>query len=112
MNYTYQVTIRSEDGQEISSEVSTSETIMNAFDRQGYVLHNSCKSGGCGICVAQILSGEFKYLLPMSANKLEAMHDATTFLCRATPQSNLIIQVPKKWFVKKSSLFSDVLRHI
>lgn len=112
MNSTYQVTIRSEDGQEISSEVSTSETIMNAFDRQGYVLHTSCKSGGCGICIAQILSGEFKYLLPMSANKLETIPDATMFLCRATPQSNLMIQVPKKWIVKKASLFSDVLRDI
>ncbi len=112
MTSTYQVTIRAEDGQEISFQVSTSETIMNAFDKQGYALHASCKSGGCGACVAQILTGEFQYLLPMSANKLERVSDGAVFLCRAAPQSNLMIQAPTKWIVKKESLFSDALRDI
>jgi ferredoxin len=109
---TFQVTIRAEDGQEISCKVASSETIMSAFDKHGYVLQASCKSGGCGVCVAKVLSGNFEYLLPMSANKLKDVVKGGVFLCRAAPQSNLTVQAPKKWSVKKISMFSDVLRDI
>ena len=44
---------------------------------------------GCGACVAQMLTGQFQYLLPMSANKLERVSDGAVFLCRATPQSSV-----------------------
>jgi ferredoxin len=112
MKSAYRVTLRFDDEQAISCQVSTSETIMSSFDRQGYVLHSSCKSGGCGVCLSQVKEGNFQYLLPMSTNKLKTVDEGTAFLCRATPVTDLVIQVPTKWVIKKSSLFSDVLRDI
>lgn len=112
MKSAYQVTLRFDDDNEISCQVSTSETIMSAFDLQGYVLHSSCKSGGCGVCLSQVKEGNFEYLLPMSTNKLKTVDEGAAFLCRVTPVTNLVIQVPTKWAVKKISLFSDVLKDI
>lgn len=106
------VTLKSSDGDAISCPVSDDQTIMSAFDLNGYVLQASCKGGGCGVCVAQVDEGNFKYLMPISSNKLDVKKVNSIFLCRATPLTNMVIDVPVKWLSKKTSLFSDALRNI
>lgn len=112
MTFRNLVTLRSSDGEVISCPVSHDETILHAFDLNGHVLQASCRGGGCGICVAQVAEGGFKYLKPISTNKVDTQKVDLIFLCRATPLTDMVIDVPVKWLSKKTSLFSEALKNI
>jgi CDP-4-dehydro-6-deoxyglucose reductase len=106
------VTLKSSDGEIITCSVFDGETILLAFDLNGYVLHASCKGGGCGICKAQVAEGRFEYIKPISVTKVDALEVDSILLCRATPLTDMVIDVPVKWFRKKIAPFSDALKII
>lgn len=82
------------DGTDYEFYAEPGEKILDAAQRSGLILKSACRSGACGACKAQVLSGEVelgKYLpsaLP-DADRAAGL----TLLCTAKPLSDLVLKV-------------------
>lgn len=79
-------------------ECNENSDIMREICKQriGYKFHGCC-GGGCGVCKASVISGQYKIVSRMSrAHVSEAEEEAgIVLLCCIQPQSDLIIQFLK-----------------
>lgn len=72
-------------------EVASGETILDAALNAGLILPYGCRSGSCGSCKTQILSGEVHYLqLPEALTEYE-QSKGQALLCQAYCDSDLTI---------------------
>ncbi|MCL2066037.1 MAG: 2Fe-2S iron-sulfur cluster-binding protein [Treponema sp.] len=71
-------------------------SVLDAMIRNGKgpVKHGCC-GGGCGVCKARIISGDFYAFKPMSAAHIDAEEKKGGFalLCCVQPRSDLVIAV-------------------
>lgn len=87
---TLTVTIQSS-GQQF--QVESGETLLEAALRAGLALNYNCNSGGCGKCLARIVSGQaatilaHDFVIPDSQRK-----QGTILLCRTTSVTDLLIE--------------------
>jgi len=57
-------------------------------------IRNQCRSGGCGLCRVQIVSGEYE-ALPMSRDHISDADklDGVVLACRVRPQGDLLLRL-------------------
>ena len=87
----YQVTIASSGH---TFAVEPPETVLDAALRQGIILPYGCRTGNCGNCKGDILSGSVDYEdgLPPALNDEDAAQNRALF-CQAHPNCDLTIRV-------------------
>lgn len=73
--------------------VSNEDTVLEAALKAGISLPYSCRSGSCGSCRCQLLSGEVTYPegRPIGLSDTEAENGAV-LACRAHPESDLVLE--------------------
>lgn len=80
---------------QITFTANDDETVLAAATRQNLNLPHSCKSGACGQCKAELISGEFEMGDHIDkAISAEEKAQGKVLLCRTTAKSNLKINVP------------------
>ncbi len=84
----YQITLKST-GETFSADAE--ETLLDAALRQGHTLPYGCRNGGCGACIATIVSGEINYEDPESVSALEGLEDNQALICQARANSDVVI---------------------
>ncbi len=74
-------------------EVACSETefILDAAEREGIEIENSCRSGTCGTCAHKLLKGEVKYEQEYEA--LDGLEQGFVLTCCATPIGEVVVDV-------------------
>jgi CDP-4-dehydro-6-deoxyglucose reductase len=75
-------------------EVEKDELILDAALRQGISFPYGCRSGACGTCLGDIVSGDISYPegLPMALSENDEKQGKALF-CQAVAQSDLVINV-------------------
>ena len=69
-------------------------SVLEAMIRKGKgPVRNGCCGGGCGICKAKIVAGDFFAFKPMSTAhvRCEEKIEGTVLLCCVQPRSDLVI---------------------
>ena len=75
--------------------VSENENILDAALKQKLNLPHGCKNGGCGACKCKVVSGEIKLeTYNKSVLTDEELDQGYTLLCKAHPQSEVILDIP------------------
>lgn len=77
-------------------EVTVNETILAAALRQQVPLPWGCAGGICGVCMGEVLTGQFEYVqgTPLALFEEDAAEGKALFCC-AYPRSNLVISSPE-----------------
>lgn len=71
------------------------ETLLDAGLRTGLALPYECRSGGCGVCVCQVLNGQVDHGAYQPAVLTEAMRaNGQALMCCAVPLGDVEIEVP------------------
>lgn len=70
-------------------DCTENDLILDAIEKVGVDLPNSCRSGNCGTCVQKIVSGKVKYDTDLPALKDLASDEILT--CSATPIGQVVI---------------------
>lgn len=75
--------------------VRDDEPIMTAVARAGYTYWRGCRRGGCGVCVATLVSGSVVNERPIAEGVLDADQIAggAIITCRAVPRSDVIVRL-------------------
>lgn len=75
-------------------QAEASETILQAGDKAGFLLPSACRSGACGACKAQVLSGTVALgpHEPFVLTEADQKH-GLTLLCSAKATSDCEIKV-------------------
>ena len=68
---------------------SEGESILDAADKVGVEIDNSCRAGTCGTCVANILKGEVTYEEEYDA--VSSLESGQVLTCCAKPVSSVVI---------------------
>jgi len=76
-------------GKTFSAEAS--ETILEAAFRSGISLHYSCKSGTCGVCIAELLDGTIDVMATDFHCKPTAKGNTQILLCASKATSDCVI---------------------
>ena len=84
-------------------QAEASETILQAGDKAGFLLPSACRSGACGACKAQVLSGT----VALGPHEPFALTEADqklglTLLCSAKATSDCEIKVRDVKLVKRN----------
>jgi ferredoxin len=105
------VTLRHVGQAELSFPCPTDETVLVAARRAGVILHVACEQGGCGACRARIVEGDVHYPLPASLRWLDegSGSDCYALLCRAVPQSTLLVETAHPWKQRSSKPLSSLI---
>jgi CDP-4-dehydro-6-deoxyglucose reductase len=79
----------------ISFDVESNETILDAALKQNLNLPHGCKSGTCGACKCKVISGDLR-LEPYNKTVLSDYdkNQGYTLLCKAHPDSNAELYIP------------------
>ncbi len=80
------------------------ETIVDAIRRSGYRTRYSCRRGGCGACVADLVEGRVTYPRPIAQTVLgvDDLDEGKCLPCRAIPDGDVVIRLAPR----------DVLRDV
>lgn len=73
------------------------ETILAGLYRAGYAYRIGCRRGGCGLCAAEVTSGEVAYAGAIAAQALPPATDPAAppcLTCRAVPVTDVVIRLP------------------
>ena len=80
---------------QITFTANDDETVLAAATRQNLNLPHSCKSGACGQCKAELMSGKFEMGDHIDkAISAEEKAQGKVLLCCTTANSDLKINVP------------------
>ena len=71
------------------AELADGESILDAADKVGVEIENSCRAGTCGTCTATILKGEVTYEEEYDA--LSSLEPGQALTCCAKPISSVVI---------------------
>ena len=75
-------------------EVNENEFILDAALRQGISFPYGCRSGSCGTCLGQIISGEVEYPEGLPITVMEHEHEqGRAAFCVCTAKSDLVLDV-------------------
>jgi CDP-4-dehydro-6-deoxyglucose reductase len=71
------------------------ETIVDAVRRHGYRTRYSCRRGGCGLCKADLVTGELTYSTPVADSVLTPAERrrGRCLPCRAHPVGDVAIRL-------------------
>jgi ferredoxin len=72
------------------------ETILAGLHRAGYAYRIGCRRGGCGVCAAEVTSGEIAYAGPIAERALPPVTDPAAppcLTCRAVPVTDVVIRL-------------------
>lgn len=80
-------------GEEV--ECGDDETVLDAAFRSGYNFVHGCREGRCSACKAFVLDDGWVYLKKYSSFALSDQEEESgyTLLCRAVPESDLVIEL-------------------
>lgn len=72
------------------------EPILATIVRDGFKYRVGCRRGGCGICKADLLSGQVDYPVRVADSVLTEQEQAagTVLTCRAVPRTDVVVQFP------------------
>ena len=77
-------------------ESDPSQSILDAALAEGLMLKHSCRSGTCGSCKGQVLSGEVDHAdSPLEVLSLAEREGGLALFCCARPRSALVIDAPE-----------------
>jgi ferredoxin-NADP reductase len=81
-------------GMETRIPARKAETVLTAIERAGLILDSRCRSGECGICRSQLVSGDV-FILPDGDGRREADKDlGFIHPCSTYPLSDLEVIIP------------------
>ncbi len=86
----YKITLRNRDAQ--SFEARDDEAIIDAAERQGYVLPIACRYGGCITCAAKLVEGKVIQPNATAINKRQSRL-GYILLCVARAKTDCVIDV-------------------
>ena len=72
-------------------DVAENETVLDAALRHSVDLSYGCRSGACGTCLGNIISGEVRYETEPVALDEEMISSGKALFCMAIPVSDLVI---------------------
>lgn len=79
--------------EEVTVELKSGETILDALQRAGYAYRVGCRRGGCGICKVNVVRGDVTYVRPLAEGVLsdEDQRSGIAVSCRAVPETDITI---------------------
>lgn len=87
------ITLRTRDGAEHAFSCGPDISVLTAAETAGLFLPSVCRQGTCGACHAQVSHGEYG-LGDIAPDVLPVATAGGVLLCRCTPKSDLVIDVP------------------
>ena len=82
---------------EYTIPVSSSESLLTAFDRAGLHTPSRCRSGECGWCRSRLISGE-GFIPEKTDGRREADKDfGYIHPCSTFPLSDVVVEVPGQY---------------
>ncbi|MEU9064698.1 2Fe-2S iron-sulfur cluster-binding protein [Streptomyces sp. NPDC048430] len=80
---------------DVRLSVRPGESVVDAVRRQGYRTRYRCRRGGCGVCKADLVSGEVIYPDAVADSVLSAAEYAAgkCLPCRAHPVGEVVIRL-------------------
>jgi ferredoxin len=87
----YQVIIRSKGW---NFCVAEGESLLAAALRSGIRLPSSCRNGTCRACMCRCIAGTVTYNIAWPGLSMEEKAESWILPCVASPESDLIIEVP------------------
>ncbi len=73
----------------LTIETSSSESILEALEKNGIYIDSQCREGYCGVCRCKRISGEVKY----AKEPIAYINDGEVLACSAAPLSDLVIKL-------------------
>jgi len=92
--------------------VHSGDTILAAISRGGLSYLVGCRRGGCGVCKADLITGQVSYPVPVSETVLTPAEraDRVVLTCRAVPGTDCTVQLRSQVRVAVPFLF-DIAQH-
>lgn len=77
--------------------VRPGESVVEAIRRAGFRVPYRCRRGGCGTCVADVVSGHYEYQALVSEDVLSQADrgEGAVLPCRAMPLGDLVLHLRK-----------------
>lgn len=97
-NATYNVTVRQAGQDEKVVPAKASETLLVAFERAGIKAPSRCRSGECGWCRSQLVSGEVFIPQATDGRRESDKKWNTIHPCASFPLSDCVIEVPGEYY--------------
>jgi CDP-4-dehydro-6-deoxyglucose reductase len=71
------------------------EYVLAALNRSGYGFRTGCRRGGCGVCKADLLSGDVTYPVTVAQSVLsdDERSAGSCLTCRAVPAGDVVIRL-------------------
>ena len=90
------------------------DTILAAISRGGLSYLVGCRRGGCGICKADLITGQVSYPVPVSETVLTPAEraDRVVLTCRAVPGTDCTVQLRSQVRVAVPFLFDIAQREL
>ncbi|MDI3313829.1 MAG: 2Fe-2S iron-sulfur cluster-binding protein [Mycobacterium sp.] len=78
---------------DIELSVHPNESILETIRRNGFTYWYGCRRGGCGVCKADLVSGEVRYPKVVAYSVLSEQERAANVVltCRACPVSDDVV---------------------
>ena len=94
--------------------VHRGDTILAAIARGGLSYRVGCRRGGCGICKAELITGQVSYPVPVSETVLTPAEraDRVVLTCRAVPGTDCTVQLRSQVRVAVPFLFDIAQREL
>ena len=90
------------------------DTILAAVLRGGLSYLYGCRRGGCGVCKADLITGQVSYPVPVSETVLTPAEraDRVVLTCRAVPGTDCTVQLRSQVRVAVPFLFDIAQREL
>ncbi len=75
-------------------DADVNDSILQALEKNGLVAPASCRSGECGLCRSQLISGKIYTPARLEGRRLADSKFGGIHICATYPLSDLVIQVP------------------
>ncbi len=94
--------------------VRSGDTILAAISRGGLSYLVGCRRGGCGVCKADLITGQVSYPVPVSETVLTPAEraDRIVLTCRAVPGTDCTVQLRSQLRVAVPFLFDIAQREL
>ena len=67
-------------------------TVLQAAERAGIEMANSCRNGTCRTCLCRMQHGSVRYLVEWPGLSLDEKRDGDILPCVAVPQADLVLE--------------------